>query len=159
MHLTIVRHARALDKQSWTDDDLLRPLDRHGQRAADGLATLIAAHEVRRIVSSPAARCRQSVQPLADRLDVDIEEWKELRPDGAGSAIVTECFANPDFDDAVLCTHGEVMAPLTRLEDLRNVVRRRELRDGLLTKGSAWRLRISSDGNITKFDHLVPGRR
>ena len=160
MHLTIVRHGRALDAQSWTDDDLLRPLDPHGVRAADDLAELIAVHKVRRIVTSPAVRCRQSVQPLASRLGVNIEEWDELGPDGAGATIVTECFANPEFDDAVLCTHGEVMAPLTRLEDLRSVFRRRHLsRDRLLTKGSAWRLRITNDGKITQFEHLVPRRR
>ena len=160
MHLTIVRHTRALDTQSWTDDDLLRPLDPHGRRAANGLTELIARHTVRRIVTSPTVRCRQSVQPLASRLGLDIEEWNELGPDGMGATIVTQCFANPDFDDAVLCTHGEVMEPLTRLEDLRRAVRRRDLsRDRLLTKGSAWRLRITNDGKITKFEHLVPRRR
>ena len=143
MHLTIVRHARALEKSSWSEDDLLRPLDRDGERHADRLAKLLADHAVRRIVSSPAVRC------------VDA-----LGPDGVGAKIVSECFANALYDDAVVCTHGEVMAPLARLTDVRAVARRRDLRDDrLLTKGTAWRLRIASDGRITKLDHLVPRRR
>ena len=157
MRLTIVRHARALNKDSWTDDDLLRPLESFGERQAKALAVLIAEHGVRRILSSPAVRCLQSVQPLADLVGTRIELWDDLGPDGLGSTIVTECFANPAYDDTVLCTHGELMQPLTRLEDLRRVARRRDLSSQrLLRKGSAWRLRIGTSGQITKLDHLVP---
>ena len=157
MRLTIVRHARALDKGSWTEDDLRRPLESFGERQAKSLSVVIAEHTVRRILSSPAVRCQQSVQPLADAVGVPIELWDELGPDGLGSTIVTECFANPAYDDAVICTHGEVMQPLTRLEDLRRVVRRRDLNSQrLLRKGSAWRLRIGTSGRIVKFDHIVP---
>jgi 8-oxo-dGTP diphosphatase len=160
MHLTIVRHARALEKSSWGEDDLLRPLDPDGERHAEALARLLTEHAVRRIVSSPAVRCVQSMQPLAVMTGLEIEEWDALGPDGVGAKIVSECFANALYDDAVLCTHGEVMAPLARLADVRAVARRRDLRDDrLLTKGTAWRLRIASDGRITRLDHLVPRRR
>lgn len=160
MHLTIVRHARAREKRSWSGDDLLRPLDAVGARQAHALAQLLARHEVRRIVCSPALRCQQSVQPLADMVELPVERWDELGPDGAGSTIAAACFANAAFDDAVLCTHGELMQPLTRLDDLRRLVPKRDLRqDRLLRKGSAWRLRITSEGRITRFEHLVPPRQ
>jgi 8-oxo-dGTP diphosphatase len=160
MHLTIVRHARALEKHSWTDDDLLRPLEPHGHQQAERLGKLLIGDEVRRIVTSPAVRCRQTLEPLAALTGLDIEEWDAIRPDGVGAKIVTECFANALYDHAVLCTHGEVMAPLTRLEDLRAVAPKRNLRDDrLLTKGTAWRLRIANDGTITRFDHVVPRSR
>ena len=157
MRLTIVRHARALDKSSWTEHDLRRPLESFGERQAKALSVEIAEHTVRRIVSSPAVRCQQSVQPLADAVGLPIELWDELGPDGLGTTIVTECFANAAYDDAVICTHGELMQPLTHLEDLRRAARRRDLSSQrLLRKGSAWRLRIDTSGRITKLDHIVP---
>ena len=134
----------------------MRPLDGFGERQAKALSEVIAERRVARIVSSPAVRCLQSLQPLADLVGVPIARWDVLGPHGQGATIVTECFANPAFDDAVICTHGELMEPLTRLDDLRRLVRRSDLRSQrLLAKGSAWRLRLGADGRIKRFDHIT----
>ena len=42
-------------------------------------------HEVRRIISSPALRCVQTVQPLADAANVPIELWDELGHDATAT--------------------------------------------------------------------------
>jgi len=157
MRLTLVRHAFAGHKREWHGPDSERPLDERGRREAVALSSLLARHPVGRIVSSPALRCRQTVQPLADLLDLDVETWSDLGPDGAASGIVTGCFAHPAFDDAVLCTHGELLQPLLRLEGIHRAVRNRRLsKAALLTKGTAWRLHLDDDGQVTKLVHLVP---
>jgi phosphohistidine phosphatase SixA len=117
---------------------------------------VIARHRVARIVSSPAVRCCQTVQPVADLVDLPVETWSELGPDGAASEIITGCFAHPAFDDAVLCTHGEVMQPLLQLEGVRVAARDRRLtKETLLTKGTAWRLHLDNEGQVTKLVHLT----
>ena len=157
MRLTIVRHAFAGHKGDWNGPDLDRPLDGRGRQQALGLSAVLAGYKVARIVSSPAARCRQTVQPLADLLDLNVETWSELGPDGVASSIITGCFAHPTFDDAVLCTHGELMQPLLQLEGIHRATRRRRTsKDALLTKGTAWRLHVDDDGQVTKLVHLTP---
>jgi phosphohistidine phosphatase SixA len=157
MRLTIVRHAYAGDKRRWRGDDLQRPLPPVGLAQAEGLAPLLLAHRVRRVLSSPALRCVQTVEPTAGRADVEIETWDELGPQGPGSWIVTTCFGDPAFDDAVLCTHGEVLQPLLQLEDVRREARRQRLsRRQLLTKGAAWRLHITDGARVTRLVQIVP---
>jgi 8-oxo-dGTP diphosphatase len=158
MRLTIVRHAFAGHTGDWKGRDLDRPLDARGRREALGLAAVIARHRVARIVSSPAIRCTQTMQPLADVGAVPVETWSALGPDGSASEIITGCFAHPAFDDAVLCTHGEVMQPLLQLESVRVAARKGRLtKDRLLTKATAWRLHLDDEGQVTKLVHLTPG--
>lgn len=157
MRLTLVRHAFAGHKREWKGPDLERPLDERGRQQALGLSAVLAGYKVRRVVSSLALRCTQTMQPLADLLDLDVETWSELGPDGAAGNIITGCFAHPDFDDAVLCTHGELMQPLLQLEGIHRIVRRRRLsKAALMAKGTAWRLNFDDDGQVTKLVHLTP---
>ncbi len=142
----------------WEGDDALRPLDELGFAQAAALAPrLAAAVPVRRLVSSPALRCVQTLQPLADVVGLPIETWDALGRH-AGAAGVRSTLGHPAFDDVIMCTHGEVMRPL-----LRTLRRRGAGRDGthldgrqLLTKGSAWLVTIAPDGTVSSFDHLAP---
>ena len=158
MRLTIVRHARAGNKRTWAAPDHLRPLDATGVQQALDLAPLLASHKVSRLISSPTARCVQTLQPLADRTGLPIERWSGLAPDADASDLLAG-FGHPAFGDAVLCTHGEVMRPLLRILDLERLGRghRRIDRRRLLTKGSAWRLRISDKGRVIDLEHIIPG--
>jgi phosphohistidine phosphatase SixA len=158
VRLTIVRHARAGTKRAWDGDDALRPLDELGRVQAAALAPRLAgAGPVRRLISSPALRCVQTLQPLADVVGLPIERWDALGPH-AGAAGVRSTLGHPAFDDVVLCTHGEVLRPL-----LRTLRRRGVGRDGaqlhgrlLLVKGSAWLVSIAPDGTVSSFEHLTP---
>jgi phosphohistidine phosphatase SixA len=156
VHLTIVRHARAGNKRAWGGPDDVRPLDPFGSAQAAALAPrLAAAGTVGRLVSSPALRCVQTLQPLAGLVGAPIETWEALGPHAdAGGLRAT--LGHPAFDDAVVCTHGELLRPL-----LRTLRRRGASRSGadahgrhLLEKGSAWRLTIEPDGTVSAFVHL-----
>jgi phosphohistidine phosphatase SixA len=153
MRLIILRHATAGHKRDWTGPDAQRPLDIEGERTAELLAKVLADDGVRRLVSSPTTRCIQTLGPLAELCDIPIELWDGLGPD-ADAANIVACFTNPAFADAVLCTHGEVISPLLTKPAFRTLMRDCGLSQAkLLTKGTAWRLRLTPKGKEVGFKH------
>ena len=109
--LLVVRHAEAGTKGSWDGPDMLRPLSPLGRLQAQGLVVRLEDYPVERILCSPTLRCRQTVQPLArDRL-LPIEEVAALGVD-AGPGEVVALFWDRGLQDAVLCTHGELIGRL-----------------------------------------------
>jgi phosphohistidine phosphatase SixA len=103
----LVRHASAGDRHHWEGDDRLRPLDARGRRQAEELVDLLLPHRIRRVVSSPYARCVETVEPLAAALGVEVELDERLA-EGAGRA-AAELLAE---DGLVVCTHGDVAEAL-----------------------------------------------
>jgi 8-oxo-(d)GTP phosphatase len=103
----LVRHASAGDRDDWEGDDRLRPLDERGRRQAAELADRLAGIEVRRIVSSPYARCVETVEPLAEALGLPVEPDERLA-EGAGGA----AYALVQEAGIVCCTHGDVVHDL-----------------------------------------------
>jgi phosphohistidine phosphatase SixA len=102
----LVRHAHAGPKARWQGPDLVRPLSAQGRREALGLIQRLSSFPLGRVLSSPAVRCRQTVQPLAARRGRPVEENEALGVDGSGAA-VAELLVDPALEEAVLCTHGE----------------------------------------------------
>jgi phosphohistidine phosphatase SixA len=103
--ILLVRHASAGDRDSWDGPDEARPLDGKGERQAQGLPALLAGYGIERIESSPAVRCRATVEPLAHERGLTIEtadRWRE----GRGATAADELLAIEG--DVVVCTHGDV---------------------------------------------------
>jgi 8-oxo-dGTP diphosphatase len=103
--ILLVRHASAGDRVVWEGDDRLRPLDERGRRQATELVELLAPYELDRILSSPAIRCVQTVEPLALARGLSIEvrdELSEEHQDVDGPALVRSL---QGVDAAVSC-HG-----------------------------------------------------
>jgi 8-oxo-(d)GTP phosphatase len=72
--LILVRHASAGHRNDWVGDDQLRPLDFEGAMDAMALADLLYCFAPRaRVISSPAVRCIESVQPYATRFGGSVE--------------------------------------------------------------------------------------
>jgi hypothetical protein len=71
--LFLVRHAHAGDKRQWQAPDDLRPLSLAGQAEAAGLVVRLEDYPIRRILTSPALRCRQTLQPLARGCGLRVE--------------------------------------------------------------------------------------
>jgi phosphohistidine phosphatase SixA len=103
----LLRHASAGDRYLWADDDRLRPLDKKGRRQAEKLAEELGTEDVRRVVSSPYARCVQTVEPLAAALGLEVELDDRLAEGGGSSA--RALFDQPGV---VACTHGDVIFEL-----------------------------------------------
>jgi 8-oxo-dGTP diphosphatase len=111
--LILLRHASAGSKKKWRGDDVQRPLDELGRRQADLLADALAAYEPRRIVTSRYLRCRQTVEPLATRLDLEPEEHPALETDAderAARAALAELSRGDGV--AIACTHRELYEAL-----------------------------------------------
>jgi phosphohistidine phosphatase SixA/8-oxo-dGTP pyrophosphatase MutT (NUDIX family) len=79
----VLRHAHAKNRGKWTDSDVARPLATRGHQEAGRLASILAAYQPGRVVSSDAVRCRQTVQPFAAAADVAIDEDHRLSEDTA----------------------------------------------------------------------------
>src|SRR5262245_63698604 len=155
MRLFILRHATAGHKRDWIGSDAQRPLDVEGEHTAELLAKVLGDYGVRRLISSPTTRCVQTLGPLAEVRDLPIELWDGLGPD-ADAANIIACFTRPAFADAVLCTHGEVISPLLTRPEFRTLMRDSGLSETkLLTKGTAWRLRLTPKGKVIGFKHIT----
>ena len=109
--LYLVRHAHAGSKARWKGPDRARPLSAQGRKEALGLVERLGGYPVGRVLSSPAERCLQTVQPLAGRLGSPVEPSQALGVDGTGPEVL-ELLTRPSLEQAVLCTHGEVIGKL-----------------------------------------------
>jgi 8-oxo-dGTP diphosphatase len=83
--LILVRHGRAGDRSAWDGPDDLRPLDDKGRRQAQRLADVLPVFQPVDLLSAPPVRCRQTVEPLAERMGLDIRPAPELGEDGFGA--------------------------------------------------------------------------
>jgi phosphohistidine phosphatase SixA len=108
--ILLVRHGRAGRRGASGGDDRLRPLDGKGRRQAARLPDLLSGYPIRRVLSSPFTRCVQTVEPLAARLGVAVEQRDHLG-EGTGPEDVRALLASLD-ETAVACTHGDVIAAL-----------------------------------------------
>jgi exopolyphosphatase/guanosine-5'-triphosphate,3'-diphosphate pyrophosphatase len=134
MKLFLVRHAKAAKRSRWKGPEWMRPLTEAGRAQARHLAAELAATGVKRLVSSPALRCRQTLAPLAlaTGLPLEIDERLDERRDAAKAF---EALAALRGESALLCSHGEQVGAL--LEHLR--AEGAELEDEpRCEKGSLW---------------------
>lgn len=157
MRAIIVRHACAGRKGAWPDD-AERPLDRGGWREAESLAGLLLEHAPRRLISSPAVRCTETLEPLSMLTGLPIERCAALGVDGR--AALRHAAMHPLAGGAVLCTHGELMRPLLTWLKLRHasIVAPDPSDEGLLRKGTAWLLELDERDPSGRpvLSHLVP---
>ncbi len=145
----LVRHASAGDSGTWDGDDDERPLDELGHRQAEAATDALAAYGVDRVLAAPLLRCLRTVQPLADRLGVDVEPAKEAREDenGSGAGPLTRLLRElaASGSTAVVCSQGgaipEAVRALSGVSDVR------------ARKGSLWVL--SMDGEALVDAHYT----
>jgi 8-oxo-dGTP diphosphatase len=140
--LYFVRHAKAGSRTHWEDDDRVRPLSKSGLKQAEALVSLLAPHPISAVWSSPYLRCVQTVEPLAQARRLKVQETRHLA-EGARLKGAYRFIEDPELDDAVLCTHGDVVQEL--VDDL---VRRRIVKSSQmeLDKGSTWAVEVE-DGS------------
>jgi 8-oxo-(d)GTP phosphatase len=104
--LIVLRHGEAVKRDRWEGPDAERPLTEAGVAQAERLASVLDAYAIRRLVTSDARRCVDTLRPYAVRhaleVEVDPAFAEEVDP-----AVVRE-HAVPLLDTAeptVLCTH------------------------------------------------------
>lgn len=153
MTVFLVRHADAKGRTHWDGPDSERPLSKKGQRQAHGLADQLADADVRRVLSSPALRCVDTVAPLANGRDMKVKEVDELR-EGASTLGAVHLVQNAALDDGdtVLCTHGDLVPEVLRALSKDGV---RMMDDLRFAKGSTWVL-LANGHKLTEGRYLPP---
>lgn len=108
MKVYLIRHAKAESRVSWWHEDVLRPLSSVGHNEALGLVERLEGVPVARVISSPALRCRQTVEPLAARFGLVVEIEPRL---GEGSSMndAMSLVASLGNRPVVLCSHGDLI--------------------------------------------------
>ena len=122
--LYLVRHADAGHRGHGDEPDEARVLSERGCRQAQGLADELTDPTITRLLASPFVRCRQTLEPLGQRLGLPVEADERLA-EGAGAAGPLALVATLRGTAAVLCSHGDVIPDLldhllargTKLED------------------------------------------
>jgi 8-oxo-dGTP diphosphatase len=159
MRVHLVRHACAGRKGDWSGSDESRPLDAVGHAQARDLARHLGSVPLRRLLTSPAVRCVETVADLAASHGIELERTSLLQAD-ADPGTLLAALTDPALADAALCTHGETMKALLPL--LRGAGTRVEADgaddDRLLLKGSVWTLTVDPGPRptIVELRHVVP---
>jgi 8-oxo-dGTP diphosphatase len=112
--MLLLRHATAGERLESPAEDRTRRLDPPGRADARALPATLAEYPVDRILSSPHARCLQTVAPLARRRGIEIECREELAPEASRKDTLTLLSELPET--AVVCTHREVFERVYRGE-------------------------------------------
>jgi 8-oxo-dGTP pyrophosphatase MutT (NUDIX family)/phosphohistidine phosphatase SixA len=111
-----VRHGKAVPPGTWDGPDATRPLMQRGTDQSVAIAKGIAAFAPERIVSSTAARCLATVDPLARLTQLAVKASAGISQDayGSGGASVEEIIAKriKKQRTVVLCSHGPVLPHL-----------------------------------------------
>lgn len=147
--LVLVRHAKAGKRSEWRGDDRLRPLDPNGVRQAEALATLLAQFAPTRIYSADRTRCVQTVEPLAEALDLRVRVEPafsdELFEDGPGGTQTTLLALAKPGKVSVVCSQGLTIPSL--IDRLGPGVRSSD------TRKAAWWVLTVVDGDVVSADH------
>ena len=150
MAVYLVRHADAGARHQWHQPDDLRPLSRRGVREAEAVLGHLGGHPIKRILSSPAMRCRETIRPLAEHLGLEVELSPSLL-EGAALQDALAVLRSVAGDEAVVCSHGDV------IPDVLSWLMGKGLRTGAdrrCQKGSIWVL--EADGAEFVRGEYVP---
>ncbi|MET0728689.1 MAG: phosphoglycerate mutase family protein [Acidimicrobiales bacterium] len=148
--LYVVRHADAGTQDRGDEPDEGRPLSKRGRRQATALGDQLVDAGIKRLVASPFLRCCQTLQPLGDRLGIEVEVDERLA-EGQGFAGALAIATELRGSAAAICSHGDVIPDL--LEAL--VRRGMKLKDARWQRASTWVLTRDGDG-FSKATYLPP---
>jgi 8-oxo-dGTP diphosphatase len=155
--VTLVRHALAGKRGTWSGPDSARPLDQAGRAQARALAPILAHMAPELILSASARRCTQTIEPMAARLDMPIEvdsAFDEPKPGqdqadvAAGAAARLRELAT-GYESVAVCSQGKVIPPaLARLSGLGSA------KAWATPKGTGWLLAFAGT-HLAGADRIV----
>lgn len=119
MTIYLVRHAKAGKRSEWHDEDDLRPLSDTGWKQAELLAESLHKLKVTKLISSPATRCFQTLEPLAKKAKLRVEIDKRLYEHGDVADMLE--IAEEVEDSTVLSSHGDMIPELIKMLERRGM--------------------------------------
>jgi 8-oxo-dGTP diphosphatase len=152
VEVLLVRHAEAGDRKKWKGQDEARPLTAHGREQAQALSAAIAPRRPVVIVSSRAARCAQTFEPLGEACGLPVQQHEALFE---GARLEDSLFllrAAGTLGTAVASTHGDIQAAIIESLVADGVPLSRPLR---FAKGSTWELALEG-GRFAAGTYVPP---
>ena len=119
MTIYLVRHAKAGKRSEWHDEDDLRPLSDTGWKQAELLAESLYKLKVTKLISIPATRCFQTLEPLAKKAKLRVEIDKRLYEHGDVADMLE--IAEEVEDSTVLSSHGDMIPELIKTLERRGM--------------------------------------
>ena len=107
MTLYIVRHAKAGKRSEWDGPDTLRPLSDKGWEQAQAIAKKLIELKPIALISSPAVRCVQTLEPLSEAMKIKIVADERLFEDGDVAKMIELLEAAQD--STVISSHGDMI--------------------------------------------------
>ncbi|MDH2413317.1 NUDIX hydrolase [Nocardioides sp. CER19] len=112
--LIVLRHANSRARSSWHGEDPLRPLLMTGHRQSERLAPVLAAYDVRRVMTSSSTRCVDTVAPYASTAGIEMELLDRLseessRPRKVRKLVTAAVDVLEEFGPTVVCSHRPVL--------------------------------------------------
>lgn len=153
MEVYLIRHAHAGARTAGFHDRY-RQLSDDGWRQAAALVDFFAGRPLGAIRSSPATRCVQTVEPLAEAVGLPVDEesalWEDVGFDDAFS-LVSSLKADTENGGIVLCSHGNLIpAVIEELADQGAAIHGRGCE-----RASIWLIR-SVDGRWVEGRYYTP---
>jgi phosphohistidine phosphatase SixA len=139
----LVRHAVAGERGAFAGPDPLRPLTATGWRQALAVADVLVPAGVRRYLSSPTVRCRDTLIPAAHAAALEVEDepllFEDQEPSGPREArerLLQLLGKGPG--PVTICTHGNLMLAFVEAAGGRAA---------RCPKGGVWRLEVDQGGD------------
>ena len=114
--IIVLRHGRAVPPASWDGPDATRPLLHRGLEQSRSVAPAIAAWGPVKLISSPAARCLATIEPVATLTGLAVKQSvgisQDAFEDGVARVRKTMRKRLAAGVAVVLCSHGPVIRDL-----------------------------------------------
>jgi 8-oxo-dGTP diphosphatase len=149
--LFLLRHANAGVRAKWDGPDKKRPLTKLGRNQAEAITQELTEFPVTRVVTGPALRCRQTVEPLATVIGVSVER-EDAFGEGAKPKRVLRWLQGQKGQSVVAATHGDVIENVIRPLSGSGVRLKGRLR---WPKASVWMFDVV-DGAVVSGRYLAP---
>jgi 8-oxo-dGTP diphosphatase len=148
----LVRHALAGNRDRWRGHDGVRPLTERGRAQAEALAGTLARRRPTLLVSSPAVRCVQTLEPLGKALGLPVQRHDALAEGAGPAAALALLHAVALLGESVACTHGDIQVEVVDSLIADGAAFSKPLR---FAKGSTWEL-TSEHGRFTAGRYVPP---
>ncbi len=154
--LVLLRHAPAIKRSEWADDERIRPLNDKGAAQAAQLIPLLAAYGLEHLLVSDTLRCTDTLRPYAEQqgLAIDLEPlfsetgFKQRRDDALARTVRLLTIDRP----TVVCSHRPVLPDLVVMLCRRSGV---VPPSRGLQAGAFWVLHLA-DGRIVDVEEHAP---
>lgn len=112
--LVVLRHAQAMRREEWPEQDEERPLTAYGEEQAERLKPVLASYGIERLVSSSSRRCWTTVAPYGVLAELGIEVTDELSEEHwTDEGVEAEVAGLLETKQAtVACSHRKVLPRL-----------------------------------------------